>query len=76
MTNLEDMMAREIYLGDGLFASFDGWQVKLRAPRPGGDDVCYLDPGTLASFLEYIKRVEKACADARAAPGKGTTNSG
>jgi hypothetical protein len=31
------MSAHETYLGDGLYASFDGWQVKLRAPRDGGD---------------------------------------
>ena len=31
------MSEREIYLGDGLFASFDGYQVKLRAPRENGD---------------------------------------
>jgi hypothetical protein len=30
------MSAHETYLGDGLFASWDGWQVKLRAPREGG----------------------------------------
>jgi hypothetical protein len=27
------MSPNETYLGDGLYASFDGWQVKLRAPR-------------------------------------------
>jgi hypothetical protein len=26
------MSEREVYLGDGLFASWDGWQVRLRAP--------------------------------------------
>lgn len=27
----------EVYLGDGLYASHDGYQIKLRAPREGGD---------------------------------------
>lgn len=29
-------MEDETYLGDGLFASYDGWMVKLRAPREDG----------------------------------------
>jgi hypothetical protein len=34
-------MAEE-YLGDGLYVSFDGQQIKLRAPRDDGDHVVYL----------------------------------
>jgi len=26
-------MDKETYLGDGLYASYDGWQICLRAPR-------------------------------------------
>ncbi len=49
------MNPREVYLGDGLFASWDGWQVKLRAPREGGDHVVYLEDGlTLTAFLEFL----------------------
>lgn len=29
-------MEDETYLGDGLFASYDGWMVKLRALREDG----------------------------------------
>ena len=29
----------ETYLGDGLYASFDGWQFRLRAPREFGDHI-------------------------------------
>ncbi len=29
------MNQHEVYLGDGLFASWDGWQIRLRAPRDG-----------------------------------------
>lgn len=36
-------MPKETYLGDGLYASFDGWQICLRAPREDGDHVVYLD---------------------------------
>jgi hypothetical protein len=31
------MTVHETYLGDGLYASFDGWQIRLRAPRENGD---------------------------------------
>ena len=26
----------ETYLGDGLYVSFDGWYIRLRAPRENG----------------------------------------
>lgn len=49
------MSEREEYLGDGLYASFDGWQVKLRAPRENGDHEVFLEPGlTLDAFLEFL----------------------
>jgi hypothetical protein len=44
----------ETYLGDGLYASFDGWQVRLRAPRENGDHEVYLKQSTLQAFLEYL----------------------
>jgi hypothetical protein len=34
----------ETYIGDGVYASFDGWQIKLRAPREADDHVIYLEP--------------------------------
>lgn len=45
-------MSDETYLGDGLYASFDGFQIKLRASRPGPPErdengyvnVVYLEP--------------------------------
>jgi hypothetical protein len=48
------MTARETYLGDGLYASFDGWQVRLRAPRDGRDHEVYLDAMTLQALLEFL----------------------
>lgn len=51
------MAINEEHLGDGLFVSFDGFQYKLRAPRAGGDHEVYLEPGTLAEFDRYRKRV-------------------
>lgn len=48
----------EEYLGDGLYASFDGYMIRLRAPRSGIEDhVVYLEPGVLHAFDEFRKRV-------------------
>lgn len=49
--------AKETYLGDGLFCSFDGWQIKLRAPREDGDHVVYLEPGVQVALVEFIERI-------------------
>ena len=45
---------RETYLGDGLYASFDGWQVRLRAPRENGDHEVFLEQLTLQAFLRFL----------------------
>lgn len=60
MTEPVDVSAKppmeEVHLGDGLFASFDGFQLKLRAPRYGGDDECFLEPMVFINFIEYVKQ--------------------
>jgi hypothetical protein len=47
-------MSKETYIGDGLYASFDGYQYKLRAPRPFGDHEVFLDIRTMESFLRFV----------------------
>ena len=52
-----DMTAlnRESYIGDGLYVSHDGFQVKLRAPRGlDGDHEVYLDPSVLIEFVRWL----------------------
>jgi hypothetical protein len=53
-------LPHEEYLGDGLYASFDGYQFCLRTPRDVGDHIVYLEPPVLAAFDEYRKAVLKA----------------
>jgi hypothetical protein len=48
---------RETYLGDGLYASFDGYMITLRAPREHGDHWVGLEPNVFAELVEYQKRV-------------------
>jgi len=45
----------EHYLGDGLYVSFDGWQVVLRAPRSDGDHWVALEPTVLDAFVNYLR---------------------
>lgn len=49
----------ETYLGDGLYASFDGWMIQLRAPREGGDHWVGLEPPVLAEFLRFVKEINR-----------------
>jgi hypothetical protein len=62
-------MNKETYLGDGLYASFDGWQFKLRAPRDGGDHEVYLDDVVLAAFEAFVKTIHTDTALRMSDPG-------
>jgi len=48
-------MAKEVYIGDGLYASYDGFQVQLIAPREDGDHVVYMDAVVLSEFLTFLE---------------------
>lgn len=58
----------ETYLGDGLYASFDGFQVVLRAPRYSGDAIVYLEPEVVTNFLDFIKRIKDENLSANSGP--------
>lgn len=47
---------QETYLGDGLYARFDGFQIILRAPREAGDHYVALEPATYQHLREWIAR--------------------
>jgi hypothetical protein len=47
----------ERYLGDGLYVSFDGYQVQLRAPRAEGDHIVFMEPGVLDAFLAWTREL-------------------
>jgi hypothetical protein len=55
---MSEAFENETYLGDGLYASFDGFSFWLRAPRDGGDHFVALEPKVLKAFGDYIE----ACA--------------
>ena len=54
------MSDKEVYLGDGLYASYDGWHIWLRTPRDNGDHVVALEPRVLAEFMAYADKIRKA----------------
>jgi hypothetical protein len=45
----------ETYIGDGVYASFDGFSFKLRTRRAHGDDEIFLEPAVLYAFVSFIK---------------------
>lgn len=57
------MSDRETYLGDGLYASFDGWQIQLRAPRMDGDHVVYLEPPIWKALMRYVANLSEQPKD-------------
>ena len=46
----------EVHLGDGLYASFDGWYLRLRAPRENGDHWVGIEPGVWNALRKWIDR--------------------
>ena len=50
----------ETYLGDGLYASFDGYQIWLRAPQMEGDHLVALEPPVYAALVAFHTALTKA----------------
>lgn len=63
---------QETYLGDGLYASFDGYMIKLRAPRDREDHEVYLEPEILHNFMVYISQNKQLKALAKLALEKNS----
>lgn len=48
------------YLGDGVYASYDGYQIWLRTPREGGWHEIALEPPVLEALDEYRARIAES----------------
>jgi hypothetical protein len=58
------MVIDDSYLGDGLYASFDGWQIELYASNGiEKTNSVLLDSDTLAAFLKYVERLQQSVGD-------------
>lgn len=48
-----------VYLGDGLFVSFDGWKFELYASDgTRKTDSVFLEPAVLEAFLLYVQKIK------------------
>lgn len=51
---------RTVYLGDGLYASFDGFQLRLYASDGISEtNEVFLDSDTLASLLQFVEFIKE-----------------
>ena len=58
-TDIEKLLKRKDYLGDGLYAHFDGYHIILSTPRENGEHYVALEPSVLAAFDQYKERINK-----------------
>jgi hypothetical protein len=56
MPDIDDIAIKETFLGDGLFASFDGFALTLRAPRQHGDHFVVFEPSVFKEFLQFARQ--------------------
>lgn len=55
----EKVTGKVTYLGDGLYAVFNGYQIELRANyHEHPTDTVYLDSHTLDNFLKYVESLK------------------
>jgi hypothetical protein len=68
MTLLSDMTSlnEPVYLGDGLYAQFDGWHIELYAWNGlGKTNRVFLEPAVLATFERYLENLRAMIAKAQ-----------
>ncbi len=54
------MNSKETYLGDGLYAVYDGYHIELRAHDMNNPtDRVYLDDKVLANFEQFVKSIRE-----------------
>jgi hypothetical protein len=61
MLKIDEMIERikePVHLGDGAYASYDGYQVWLAANHHDNKLVA-LEPGAITSFKEYLKELDE-----------------
>lgn len=49
----------EQYIGDAVYVSFDGYQLKLRT-GDGNQQVIYMEPNVYFSLINYVGRLSEA----------------
>ena len=49
----------EIYLGDGLYATFDGWMMNIRTQRGQIEHWVALEPETFQALVKFANYINK-----------------
>lgn len=52
-------MPDKTYLGDGVYASFDGYQIRLSSRRDDGTDVIYLEPEVYTALTKFVEKLKE-----------------
>jgi hypothetical protein len=65
----------ERHIGDGVWASFDGWQILLRVPRLGGDHQVWLGPTEMTALHLFAQEMYLGVARQRAAEAEAAWSS-
>lgn len=50
------MNGRETYLGDGVMASWDGFQIRLRTEQPDGQHVIFIEPSVFEALVLFAEK--------------------
>lgn len=60
------------YIGDGVYASFDGHMICLQTDRGNPEpDTIYLEPQVVESLLEYVEKSWNVKIEIKKAEGRG-----
>jgi hypothetical protein len=68
-------MAEEVYLGDAVYASFDGWHIWLRT-GDGNNQRIALEPQVFERLVGYQQKLKADYLAAMAAASTGTVETG
>jgi len=58
-------LTQKTYIGDGVHASFDGYNIRLSTQRSDGEHVIYLEPAVFAALVDYQKGIVERLTTAR-----------
>lgn len=56
---MSDIRKHEAYIGDGVYAWTDGYQIWLKADRDGQEHLIALEPATFAALIRYEARLHE-----------------
>lgn len=58
------------YLGDGVYAAYDGEHIVLTTERDGREETIYLEPRLVTELFHYIEKAMRVTITVKNAPPK------